>query len=67
MEPQGMTVNTEEEHRAFTQWCNMSDDLLVEAAHAVNAASSKSSVAAIQKLDDATDDYWCGDSEIDDV
>lgn len=62
-----MTVNTEEDHRAFRQWCNTSDDLLVEAAHAVNAASSKSSVAAIQKLDEAADDYWLGVSEIDDA
>ncbi|QQD71985.1 hypothetical protein [Acidithiobacillus ferrivorans] len=56
-----MAVNTEEEHRAFKQWCNISDDLLVEAAYAVNAASSVSGVTAIQKLDDAADDYWCGD------
>ncbi|MFA6180529.1 hypothetical protein HF292_009790 [Acidithiobacillus ferruginosus] len=62
-----MAVNTEEEHRAFKQWCNISDDLLVEAAYAVNAASSVSGVTAIQKLDDAADDYWCGDSGIDDA
>ena len=60
-----MIINTEEDHWAFRQWCNASDDLLVEAAYAVNAASV-GSVAAIQKLDDAADDYWCGDSEIDD-
>ncbi|MEB8476601.1 MAG: hypothetical protein ACYCVT_09435 [Acidithiobacillus ferrooxidans] len=62
-----MTPNSKEEHRAFKQWCNTSDDLLVEAAHAVNAASSVSRLAAIQNLDDAADDYWCGDSEIDDA
>ena len=61
-----MTPNSKEEHRAFKQWCNTSDDLLVEAAYAVNAASVGSE-AVIQKLDDAADDYWCGDSEIDDA
>ena len=61
-----MTVNTED-HQAFKQWCNTPDDLLVEAAHAVNAVSTVNSVTAIQKLDDTADDSWYGDSEIDDA
>lgn len=64
-----MAALPEEEHRAFVQWCGTSDDLLVEAANAVNAASSMGSVAAarvIQLLDEAADEYWWATSGIDD-
>lgn len=65
----GMMITLLDEDQAFVQWCDKPEDLLVEAANAVNAASTMASVEDArvpQNLDDAADDYWWATAGVDD-